>query len=77
MDEKALLDMMRHVDKRSREVCAPVLAAMKQRQEVFEQKLAGKIMLMDTSKDMGNEELEAFIMTAIYIQERSMIVMKT
>eukprot|EP00957_Ditylum_brightwellii_P070041 5319752-Ditylum_brightwellii.AAC.1 len=42
MDKKALSDMMSHVKKRAREVCAPDLAAMKQRQEVLERKLAEK-----------------------------------
>eukprot|EP00957_Ditylum_brightwellii_P194474 14811801-Ditylum_brightwellii.AAC.1 len=57
MDKTALLDVMSHVEKRAREVCAPALAAMKQRQEVFEQKLAKKNMLMDMPKDTGNEQI--------------------
>eukprot|EP00957_Ditylum_brightwellii_P123383 9407557-Ditylum_brightwellii.AAC.1 len=57
MDESALSDMMSHVERRAREVCAPALTAMKQRQVELKRKLAEKNTLMNTSKDTGNEQI--------------------
>eukprot|EP00957_Ditylum_brightwellii_P038380 2901522-Ditylum_brightwellii.AAC.1 len=49
--------MMSHVLRRAREVCAPALATMKQRQVELKQKLAEKNTSMDTPKAPGNEQI--------------------
>eukprot|EP00957_Ditylum_brightwellii_P085599 6511303-Ditylum_brightwellii.AAC.1 len=57
LDESALTDMMSQVEKRAKDVCAPALAAMKQRQEVLERRLAENSSLSDMSKNMGNNQI--------------------
>eukprot|EP00957_Ditylum_brightwellii_P111256 8483662-Ditylum_brightwellii.AAC.1 len=49
--------MMSQVEKRAREVCAPALAAMKQRQEMLERRLAEKSLLTEMSNDTGNDQI--------------------
>eukprot|EP00957_Ditylum_brightwellii_P149558 11388766-Ditylum_brightwellii.AAC.1 len=48
--------MMSQVEKRAQEVCAPALAAMKQRQEMLKRKLAGKSFLTEMSNNTGNDQ---------------------
>eukprot|EP00957_Ditylum_brightwellii_P150881 11488687-Ditylum_brightwellii.AAC.1 len=50
--------MMSQVEKRASKVCTPALAAIKQRQEMLEQKLVGKGLLTEMPNDTGNDQLK-------------------
>eukprot|EP00957_Ditylum_brightwellii_P187734 14294936-Ditylum_brightwellii.AAC.1 len=49
--------MMSQVEKRAQNVCTPALAAMKQRQEVLEWRLAQKSLLTDMTNSTGNDQI--------------------